>query len=157
MKFLPKSRRRHNSDDQTSKETKIFQNCQMILSETILRLVTLLTLVSCFDFSKKRREIECSRCLVSRVRGFDFQWRMEAQTRLNSFLLIALHMSRVLHPSFFSQVHMVNTHVFSIGATFLMHFKDISNTAKVHTYRIVYNKTITGSPFLSLVCTVHKE
>ena len=108
----------------------------MILSETILRLVTLLTLVSCFDFSKKRREIECSRCLVSRVRGFDFQWRMEAQTRLNSFLLIALHMSRVLHPSFFSQVHMVNTHVFSIEATFFIHFKDNSNHR--HPTRLVY-------------------
>ena len=50
------------------------------------------------------------------------------------FLLIALHMSRLLHPSFFSQVHIVNTHVFSIGATFLIHFKDISNTASVHKY-----------------------
>ena len=57
-------------------------------------------------------------------------------TRLNTILLIALHMSRLLHPSFFSQVHIVNTHVFSIRARFHIHFKDISNTAKLYIHNI---------------------
>ena len=56
---------------------------------------------------------------------------MAVHIRLNTFLLIALHMSRVLHPSFFSQVHTVNTHVLSIGASLYIHFKYITNTANV--------------------------
>ena len=66
------------------------------------------------------------------VRGFDSQRRMAVHTRLNTFFLIALHMSRILHQSFFSQVHMVNTHVFSVGATVFVEFKDIFNTASPH-------------------------
>ena len=37
---------------------------------------------------------------------------------------------------FFSQVHTVNTHVFSIRARFHIHFKDISNTAKLYIHNI---------------------
>ena len=82
-----------------------------------------------------RREIESPHCLVNSARIcllFPAQRLMAEHIWLNTFLLIALDMSRLLHPSFFSQVHIVNTHVFSIGATFLIHFKDISNTARVH-------------------------
>ena len=62
------------------------------------------------------RNIECP------VRGFYSQRRMAEHTQMNTFLLIALHMSWILHPSFFSQVHIVNTHVFRTGATFFLHF-----------------------------------
>ena len=86
------------------------------------------------------------------MRGIHSQRRMAEHKRLNTFLLIALHMSRVLHPSFFLQVHTVNTHVFSIGARSYIHFKDISNTANVRSsplaayqkiYGIIHNRNHT--------------
>ena len=86
------------------------------------------------------------------MRGFDSQRWMVAHTRLNRILLIALHMSRLLHPSFFSQVHMVNTHVFSIEATFFIHFKDNSNTATGHTgIMLDYNCRDASLQYLTFV------
>ena len=108
-------------------------------SENIGKFLNNKNLFSSTYFRSDFRQISSSFVSLSwnikAVRGIDSQRRMAEHKRLNTFLLIALHMSWVLHPSFFSQVHTVNTHVFNIGASFYIHFKDISNTAIVQ-----YNK-----------------
>ena len=69
------------------------------------------------------------------VRWFDSQRQMAAHTRLNTFFAHSSSHESNIAAIFFSQVHMVNSHVFSFGATFFTQFIDISNTASVlHLY-----------------------